>query len=358
MKFSYRRYQDGDAPAINELYYQVTGRRRTVQQHAWQWLESPAGESEMWLIQAELEDGSLKLIGHHGVMAEEFSHRGAPIRVGKTENTMVLPEFRDKILYPRFEKTFLKQYEGKFHALFSTTGPEPAIRLREAMGYKFNHEWKAHYFGKEPGLSASLVLDRLLPRNPLHLTQMLSSAAPCLIDRTHIQVLEPNDPSFDFDDFWAKVAPGYGVTPKRTRANLNWRFWSNPYHSHITVKLSGTERGTCICVVSCRSRRCMFVNDVFTDKPENTRYFLDHLYNWARRVSGVTCLQCHSTDENLQLLSGRSNSQTPWAESVFNLVRRQTGSGKMPRKITPQGQDVGLSDASDWYVTPFYFEGR
>ena len=358
MRFSYRKYQDGDAAAINALYFAVTGRIRTIEQHAWQWLQSPAGESEMWLIEAELDDGGTRVIGHHGVMAEEFSYRGATIRVGKTENTMVLPEFRDKILYPRFEKTFLKQYEGKFHALFSTTGPAPAIRLREAMGYKFNHEWKALYFGNEPSLSASMVLDRLWPRKPLSLTQVLSSAAPNCIDGTQIQVIKPNDPSFDFDDFWAKVAPGYGVTPQRTRANLNWRFWSNPYHTHITVKLSSTERGTCICVISSHSGHCLFLNDVYTDRPENTPHFLDRLSDWARRVSNVACLQSHTTAENYQLFSGRKNIQTPWVQSAVNIVKRQTTPGKMPRKITPQGQDFGLSDASDWYVTPFYFEGR
>lgn len=358
MRFSYRQYQDGDAAAINALYFAVTGRIRTIEQHAWQWLQSPAGESEMWLIEAELDDGNTRLIGHHGVMAEEFSHRGATIRVGKTENTMVLPEFRDKILYPRFEKTFLKQYEGKFHALFSTTGPAPAIRLREAMGYKFNQEWKPIYFGKEPRLSASLVLDRLLPRKPMYLTQMLSSAAPICIDGTQIQVLKPNDPSFDFDDFWANAAPGYDVTPKRTLANLNWRFWCNPHHTHITVKLTSNEWGTCICVVSARNGRCVFVNDVFTDRPENTPYFLDQLSNWVRRVSSVACLQSHTTDENIQHFSGRNNIQTPWVQSVVNMLRRQTAPGKMPRKITPRGQEFGLNDASDWYVTPFYFEGR
>lgn len=358
MRFSYRQYQDGDANAINALYLAVTGRARTIEQHAWQWLHSPAGESEMWLIEAELDDGSIHLVGHHGVMAEEFCYRGTPIRVGKTENTMVLPDFRDKILYPRFEKAFLKQYEGKFHALFSTTGPAPAIRLREAMGYKFNHEWKALYFGKEPHLSASLVLDRLLPRMPLNLTQVLSTAALVCIDGTHIQVLKPKDQSFDFDDFWAKAALGYGVTPRRTRANLNWRFWSNPYHTHITVKLSSKERGTCICVVSCRSGNCLFVNDVFTDRPENTPYFLDQLYTWARRVINVSCLQSHTTNENLQLFNGRNNIQTPWGQSVVNMVRPKITLRKMPRKITPQGQDFGLSDTSDWYVTPFYFEGR
>jgi len=358
MRFSYRRYREGDAQAINALYFAVTGRIRTIEQYAWQWLQSPAGESEIWLIEAELDDGSTRLIGHHGVMAEEFCYRGNPIRVGKTENTMVLPEFRDKILYPRFEKAFLKQYEGNFHALFSTTGPAPAIRLREAMGYKFNQEWKPLYFGKEPRLSASLMLDRLLPRKTLTLTQMLSSAAPSCIDGTQTQVLKPNDPTFDFDDFWAKAAPAYGVTPKRTRANLNWRFWSNPYHTHITVKLHSTERGTCICFVSARNGRCLFVNDVFTDKPENTPYFLGQLSNWVRRVSGVACLRSHTTTENHQLFSGRKNIQTPWVQSIVNMVRRQNTPGKMPRKITPQGQDFGLNDASDWYVTPFYFEGR
>lgn len=358
MRFSYRRYKEGDAVTINTLYFDVTGRSRTIEQHAWQWLQSPAGESEMWLIEAELEDGSTRLVGHHGVMAEEFSYHGKDIRVGKTENTMVLPDFREKILYPRFEKSFLKEYEKNFHALFSTTGPTAAIRLREAMGYKFNQEWKSLYFGKEPLLSASIVLGRLLPRVSFNLTQALSTASPISIDNTLIQVLKPNDSSFDFDDFWKIAASGYGLTPRRTRANLLWRFWSNPYHAHITVKLSCTTRGTCICVVSCRGGNGLFLNDVFSDQPANTPYFLEKLSNWARRVGQVSYLQSHTTDENLQLFCGRNRIQIPWVQSMLNMVRRQTKLGKMPRKITPQGQDLGINDTSDWYITPYYFEGR
>lgn len=358
MRYSYRRYKEGDAAAINALYFNVTGRSRTVEQHAWQWLQSPAGESEMWLIEAELEDGSTRLIGHHGVMAEEFSYQGKDIRVGKTENTMVLPDFREKILYPRFEKTFFKSYENKFHALFSTTGPASAIRLREAMGYKFKHEWASLYFGSEPVLSAGLILDRFLPQKNDKKIEILMEAEPCRINELRIEVVNPNLNSFDFDDFWRRTALGYGITPKRTRANLNWRFWSNPYLIHITVKLSSVKLGTCICIVSCLNGYCLVVNDIFTDRPENTPYFLRGLLNWSKRIGFFAFLHTDTIDVNVKIFKSFEKFQNPWIMKLNNVIKGKPAANKMPRIITQTGNNFGLNDETEWYVTPYYFEGR
>lgn len=91
----------------------------------------------MWLIEETLDDGSARLIGHHGVMPFRATIGGETCLVGKTENTMVHPDHRSRILYPRFERRFLAAYEPRFAMLFSTTGPAAAIRLRKAMGYAY-----------------------------------------------------------------------------------------------------------------------------------------------------------------------------------------------------------------------------
>jgi hypothetical protein len=358
MRFSYRRYKEGDASAINELYFRVTGRKRTVEQHAWQWLKSPAGESEMWLIEATLDDGSTQLIGHHGVMAEEFSYHGKDIRVGKTENTMVLPEFRQKLLYPRFEKKFLDNYESKFDALFSTMGPAPAIRLREAMGYKSKYEWKTFYAGVEPILSTAIILGRLFPKERPDLIDLIGSSPNIQIDGVQFDVIKYEDSSFNFDDFWKVAGRKYGITPKRSRANLKWRFWNNPYHTHVTLKITSAKLGTCISVVSCENDYCLFVNDLFTDHPENTDAFYDLIYKWVRQFKITAYLQSNTTNENIQRFNINKNCRKPWIQRLLNTARKPVSLSKMPRKITVVGQQAGLSDTSDWYVTPFYFEGR
>ncbi|MCT7655663.1 GNAT family N-acetyltransferase [Oceanimonas sp. NS1] len=98
--YSYRRYKPGDEVAINELYFKVTGRRRTPAQYSWQWLEAPEGVGEIWLIEATDEHGNTKLIGHHGIMPLAFTNKETELLFGKTENTMVLPEYRKRFYIP------------------------------------------------------------------------------------------------------------------------------------------------------------------------------------------------------------------------------------------------------------------
>ncbi len=89
------------------------------------------------MIEEHGADGLVGIIGHHGVMPFRATIGGETCLVGKTENTMVHPDHRSRILYPRFERRFLATYEPRFAMLFSTTGPAAAIRLRKAMGYAY-----------------------------------------------------------------------------------------------------------------------------------------------------------------------------------------------------------------------------
>jgi hypothetical protein len=356
IRFSYRRYQDGDAEAINELYFQVTGRRRTVAQHAWQWLQSPAGESEMWLIEAELPGGEKKLIGHHGVMAELFSYYGQTLRVGKTENTMVLADYREKLLYPRFEKIFMAHYEAKFHALFSTIGPEPAIRLRKAMGYVSNHAWVQLYLGNEPSLSINLLREHY-KNSSANLTDKLVAIGPVNLDGVIITCLDKQLEDFDFDDYWASCSPHYGLTPARTHVNLHWRFWSNPYYRYHTIKLDDPLQGTAIAIISLRAGHMLYVDDLYCRHIETLGHFMRLLHKWASQNLSHGSLRFSTTADSIRHLAAIKLRSFSW---IHQLTRRSKNLENihMPRKVTSLGVSAGVNPDEDWYVTPFYFEGR
>lgn len=132
-RFTIRQFQFGDVGDIKQLYEHVTGCTRSREQYLWQWHQSPSGSGDIWLIHDSEDDH--KLIGNHGVMPIRFTRGNTNLLFGKIENTMVLPEYREKILYPRFELKFKRDYENRYDALFSTMGPSPAIRVRKAMGY-------------------------------------------------------------------------------------------------------------------------------------------------------------------------------------------------------------------------------
>jgi hypothetical protein len=356
MRFSYRRYQEGDAAAINELYFRITGRQRTIQEHAWQWLQSPAGESEMWLIEVENDGGKKELIGHHGVMAEIFTYRGKIARVGKTENTMVMPEYQEKILYPRYEKLFLNQYENCFHALFSTTGPVSAIRLRKAMGYEFDHEWTPVYVGHEPYLSLSFAQERFFKKNINH-SQKLANLNGQKINDVEINCIDEQHDNFDFDQFWYQASPNYGLTPARTRANLQWRFWSNPYNVHHTLILNSPNHGEAVAIISFRSGYILQIDDLYCTYPKDLNFYLLIMRQWAKKFLLINVIKTTTTSDCAQLFKNPIVKNTTLLHALFK-SDGQIEKAKMPRKITAMGRDLGMSKDEAWYVTPFYFEGR
>lgn len=357
MKFSYRPYQAGDEVAINELYHAVTGRVRTVEQHAWQWLQTPAGQSEMWLIEAHLADGSTKLIGHHGVMALNFTYQGIPIRVGKTENTMVLPEFREKILYPRYEKIFLSQYEHKFHALFSTMGPPEAIRLRKAMGYEATQNWQRFYIGSEPSLSLSLIRNKFFKKESVSLYSKLPEEA--IIKNTTIKthLHEKIDSNFDFDSFWKTTSNKYTFTPSREKSDLLWKFWSNPYREHVTLILDNENLGIAVCTFSKRKTAIVYIEDIYCEIPQNLSKFLEIIQLWSREALNIKNLESITTTDSLKYFSSKKTRLTVWAEKHAPKKYRQ-GKFFMPRKITLQGIALDIKKNDEWFVTPYFFEGR
>ena len=134
--FSTREYQHGDANAINNLYCRVTGRNRSEGEYEWQWILPPAGQGSIYLIHAKSDENvDPLLIGHHGIIPLRFSDNNYIGIAGKTENTMVDPAYRNKILYPRYESRFKAQYSNKYDVLFSTMGPPAAIKQRRVHGY-------------------------------------------------------------------------------------------------------------------------------------------------------------------------------------------------------------------------------
>ena len=136
-KYSFRPSTLTDGSAINSLYCNITGYKRSIEHWHWQWHEAPAGPGCSWVIERDEELGAgPTLVGHHGVIRLAGYVDGDTAMLGKTENTMVNPEDRERFLYPRMEAAMLKHYGDEFDGIFSLQGPSAALRLRSALGYR------------------------------------------------------------------------------------------------------------------------------------------------------------------------------------------------------------------------------
>jgi hypothetical protein len=366
--YSYRFYKDGDEGEINKLYEEITGRRRTKEAYFWQWFDAPGGKGEIWLIEADEGDGKKKLIGHHGIMPMRFSRGQDDLLFGKTENTFVHPDYRAKILYPRFETKFRNEYEPRFHALFSSVGSKEAIRQRKTQGYRFPAIWKTYVWY----LRSPTIVEFF---NYIKNHKMSSIAKYIFRNQKKMQIF--NEPfqysgitikSFSkeealktefFHAFWDSIKHKYGVTPSRDYRDLKWRFWENPYIAYHTLILDSATAGAGIAMVCMPNSSVIRIDDFINERPQSKAfgYLLKAVLKWAK-VQGAFAVQFTTTDDSIEWIGSDNinhNRINSFTHKIFE-KRRNSLKMEMPRKICNQGLNLFLND-HPWYITRGVFEG-
>ncbi|MFZ5573403.1 MAG: hypothetical protein ACOZF0_23620 [Thermodesulfobacteriota bacterium] len=371
ISYSYRRYRPGDERAVNGLYQLLTGRIRSTAAYRWQWFHNPADRSEIWLIEAGQNEGDRVLIGHHGIMPIPFSMGREDLLFGKTENTFVHPDYRSRILYPRFESRFRQEYEGRFHALFSTMGSEEAIRQRKAQGYHFAAAWKQYCWSVHPVSDAFFLVAALRERFVSSFQQKTGRQKAGLPSKRnpagkwkHLNVeitchMPPETERVDFfKTFWKSVRHRYGITPSRNYRELRWRFWDNPYISYMTLIMNEPNAGSGLAFICEPMPGMMRIDDFIVSHPQTELYgfLLNALLQWAGR-QGAKFVQFTTTDDSIEWI-GRANFNPGVREILLPVImnRYRKKELKMPRKICAAGRNAGLQDRG-WYITPMVFEG-
>jgi hypothetical protein len=369
-KYFSRSYKAGDEKAINRLYYEVTGTRRTLEQFRWQWQNAPGGHGEIWLIEEKKTDGRTRLIGHHGVMPIRFTCGEKNLVAGKTENTMVHQEYRRKILYPRYEQKFLKQYNKKFDLLFSTRGNASALRQRKALGYKAEQRWLNYAWALNPGALASLLAFRLI-HNRKKIRYVRASNGAKLFGNIlsylkgprwrskktlPLTVLSPGEASnhLFFKDFWSNVRKDFPLTPRRDQADLKWRFWENPYSIYYSLICENHQYGDAYGIVRNCGSQVYMLEDIVCFPPTSAFFseMLSSICEWAESHGANAMLFSTTSDEN-NLRIALENFRKTNLLTIFPLKKIEYKEQPMLRKVISNA----YSD-TDWFITPIVYEGR
>ena len=127
-----RIFVEKDKKELNDLYNLVAGRSRMIEQFEWEWLNNPEGWGSMWLLE-DTDNG--KIIGHHGLIPIRFSYFGKSILTGKTENTVMHPQYRGKGIYFPFEVKFLEEARERFQMTWTSIGVLEQGKIRLKLGY-------------------------------------------------------------------------------------------------------------------------------------------------------------------------------------------------------------------------------
>ena len=352
MSIIVRRATDADIKDINKLYTLITSRERTIEEYCWQWQSSPAGKGLQWVIVDESQD---EIIGHHGLMPFYFTYNGEQLIAAKTENTMVNPEYRSKMIYPIIEPKLLSSYKKKFDFIFSTKGPDPAIRLRHGLGYDLTHEW----IRTDIVLSYKFYTSRIFSR---HLINQDIAEKSRKMNIIHMGE-DVKDLSIFIEHTWSKVQKLSLLTPRRKWEDVKWRFFDNPYFSGYFITYNSSNvKG--YAVIKKISYGVFQVEDliIYPFSINSYLYFFKKLILFIKSLDDVHMLILQMTDDT-KFYSDVTKSvkvsilNTPLFIINFFIKNKHIKKRFMPR-ILGKKSIKEKSSLHGWYITPFIFEGR
>jgi hypothetical protein len=368
-----RPYREGDEAGLADLYNRVTGFSRTAAQHRWEWIDPPAGAGSILVIEAAGPSGR-RIVGHHGFIPVPLCVFGRQLLGGKTENSMVDPAYRTKLVYFRHERDFLPQALSRFDLLFTTSGAGVPGKIRRQLGYVPVAGYATYVkFTRGRALGAflsSLVRKRIHQKAAGAAASAAAQAAgfvliPAFFARPSIDrgvvVREVSDPAAlagALDEFWARSRPSFGVTVDRTSAYLRWRIFENP---NIKYRFFAAWRGDVLCgyaAVEAVGGRCK-VADLVADG--------DAEVVWNSVMRG---LEARLADLGIcRIEFGTLAGGTPLARRLSANGFRAVGALRARLDHDPEMQaellvrdgrapiDPRLRDPQQWYFTDLFREG-
>jgi len=251
-KYHFKKSSGEHWREINDLYFLITKRKRTREQYDWEWINTSLGRGSMWIIEDKEDD---KLIGHHGLIPMHFNANGEILLAGKTENTMIHPNYRKKLFYLPYERKFLNEAREDFSILYTTAGKGGPGAIRKRLGYHLVGYWHTYLLHINPKLyknKKSICSDY----NTIHYCKIGKLLLVVLFNGIrgvlrklfgYVKIKRIHDLSEFINKthvFWEKNRAFFGITPDRNRVYLEWRIKRNPYIEYMAYELYDNE-GTC-----------------------------------------------------------------------------------------------------------------
>lgn len=342
-----------DVDGVNDLYESITGIKRTFNEYKWQWMDAPAGKSDAWVI---VDTTKNKIVGHHGLMGYYFSYNNSELLVAKTENTMVDKSYRRRIIYPLIELRLLKSYSEKYDLIFSSMGPEEAMRMRVGLGYNASHKWlrddiviKSSFYTKNikkkfcKSLSSANVSNKRFIKT-VFLTNYFNSLSGYV------------------DDIWDVFKKEVKITVRRKWCDFKWRIIDNPYFSgYILVGDYQDFKG--YAVLNFKSEGIYQLEDIVV-YPFNQE-FLDQFFKKIMKSLNkfdVEMLVIQTSSDSLYLSNLKVRIDKRMLSIPWVFYKKLQRINKILEKFMPRKCGVSYKKSKgildDWYVTPFIFEGR
>lgn len=372
-----RQYRPGDEVEINRLYRRVAGRERSVEEFAWEWLDTWAGRGSMNLVfDLDRDDGD-QLVAQYSLIPTPLSVWGAPTVAGKTENCMSHPDLRGTGLYSAHERACFEKEKERYSFFFTTAGEVSggAVgRVRVKMGYTAFDNWIKYTVWLRSGrlreeLRALLAAKgaagaKLAPALSAPLAALLQTYSH--LRRRHrcgyrVAVHRAADAPLDeISGLWERNRARYGVTVDRTAAYLRWRVNDDPYidHEYLTMHADGGLLGYAITYVD---RGTLYIVDLLVEGATTAlfRRLLAAVVRRGREL-GVERVRC-VTLRRSRLLPRRLRSAgfldigVLWPSALVRSYRPRQFFLYIPEQWR---DDPKVAGHAGWYITELVLEGR
>jgi hypothetical protein len=320
----------------------------------WKWYQAPGGPMDSWVIENEQPDGAWKIVGHHGLCPTRFTFGDQDLICAKTANTMLLPEFRSRFLYLRFEQECLKEADKRFDAMYSCA--PGTVRLREPLGYVADSTWIDMVRGLQTPEVVSRILGFVATRYPdyawsrikravVTVSSLASYKSPLSLTE-HSSVQAPK--STFFSDFWAEARMLVGMSPRRDVADLAWRFWQRPDFKYSTLTYTWEGGARAYCVINVTDPLLLNLEDIFIAplRPDLLEVFLTTLFAWCAQQGAL--LLRFSTTTNGQ---PKEFLETLARHMYLPPLRHFRPQMEFPRRFSPQGKSKVGNAGLKWNAT-------
>ena len=378
-KLESRSYKTGDEYGIVSLYNKITGGCRTVEQHRWEWLDTPQGIGSIWVI---TKSGSGEIVGHHGLIPIKADYFGKTLLLGKTENTILHPKYLGTGIYFMHEKRFLQEAVERFDLLYTTYAHGTPGKIRRKLGYDAVGNY-ADYIKVIRRTTLEKITDSLIEKkiSKRWLKAFCKGFAPILEyflmkyflkrSKTDKNIVFENIAEIDtleseLDEFWSHVKGSFGITVERTSAYLRWRIFDNPNVKYEF--LLARKQGKIVGYVITKSNSNDFKRGVIVDLvcEHNKIMFSTILAEAVRRFNDANIeIVTFSTIDSNNFLNRciMRNGFLP-VQRLMSYMRwflkdssKRENSALLVKVINSDIESLKTYNPSCWYYTELFTEG-
>src|SRR6185369_8140138 len=354
-----RRFHPGDEVQIRELLIKVkrgdsTIRQKSLELMRWKWFHAPGGPMDSWLIENEEPDGSWKIVGHHGLCPTRFTFGDQDLLCAKTTNTMLLPEYRSKFLYLRFERECLQEADKRFDATYSCAAG--TTRLRKALGYTGDSVWIHMVRGLQTPEMISRLLGLAVSRYPSaswdKIKRGVAAISSSANQKPSLSLAEYSSSeapkSAFFMDFWNSARSSAGISPRRDVADLSWRFWQRPDFQYSTLTYTWADGARAYCVINITNPLVFYLEDIFVvpRRADLLEEFITAVFAWSAQRGSLLLRFSTTTDgQPVEFLDVFTQHM------YLPPLRRVRPKMEFPRRISPRGRLKICNGGLPWNTT-------